>query len=54
MFGLSVCFFRNTWCSRTFLNQRTGPGQLTGEQGFRTAGVRLLDVVKGNYKALLA
>ena len=54
LFGLSVCFFRNTWCSRTFPNQRTGPGPLSGEQGFRTAGVRLLDVVKDNYKALLA
>ena len=54
LFGLSACFFRNTWCSRTFPNQGTGPGPLWGEQGFRTAGVRLLDVVKDNYKALLA
>ena len=54
LFGLSACFFRNTWCSRTFPNQGTGPGPLSGEQGFRTAGVRLLDVVKENYKALLA
>ena len=54
LFGLSACFFRNTWCSRTFPNQRTGPGPLSGEQGFRTAGVRLLDVVMDNYKALLA
>ena len=52
LFGLSACFFQNTWCSRTFPNQRTGPGPLSGEQGFRTAGVRLLDVVKDNYKAL--
>ena len=50
---LSACFFRNTWCSRTFPNQGTGPGPLSGEQGFRTAGVRLLVVVKDNYKALL-
>ena len=54
LFGLSACFFRNTWCSRTFSNQGTGPGPLSGEQGFWTAGVRLLDVVKDNYKALLA
>ena len=54
LFGLSACFFRNTWCSRTFPNQGTGPGPLSGEQGFRTAGVRLLDVVKDNYKTLLA
>ena len=54
LFGLSACFSRNTWCSRTFPNQGTGPGPLSGEQGFRTAGVRLLDVVKDNYKALLA
>ena len=54
LFGLSVCFFRNTWCSRTFPNQGTGPGLLSGEQGFRTAGVRTLDVVKDNYKALPA
>ena len=54
LFGLSACFFGNTWCSRTFPNQRTSPGPLSGEQGFRTAGVRLLDVVKDNYKALLA
>ena len=51
LFGLSAWFFRNTWCSRTFPNQGTGPGPLSGEQGFRTAGVRLLDVVKDNYKA---
>ena len=54
LFGLSACFFRNTWCSRTFPNQGTGPGPLSGEQGFRTVGVRLLDVVKDNYKAPLA
>ena len=54
LFGLSACFFRNTWCSRTFPNQGTGPGPLSGEQGFRTAGVRLLDVVKDNYKAPFA
>ena len=51
---LSACFSRNTWCSRTFPNQMTGPGPLLGEQGFRSAGVRPLDVVKDNYKALLA
>ena len=54
LFGLSACFFRNTWCSRTFPNQGTGPGPLSGEQGFRTAGVRLLDVVKDNYKTPFA
>ena len=54
LFGLSAYFSRNTWCSRTFPNQGTGPGPLSGEQGFRTAGVRLLDVVKDNYKAFLA
>ena len=54
LFGLSACFFRNTWCSRTIPNQGTGPGSLSGEQGFRTAGVRLLDVVKDNYKAPFA
>ena len=54
LFGLSACLFGNTWCSRTFPNQGTGPGPLSGEQGFRTAGVRLLDVVKDNYKTLLA
>ena len=54
LFGLSACFFRNTWCSRTFPNQGTGPGPLSGEQGFRTAGVWLLDVVKDNYKAPFA
>ena len=32
----------------------TGPGPLLGEQGFWSAGVRPLDVVKDNYKALLA
>ena len=32
----------------------TGPGPLLGEQGFRSAGVRPLDVVKDDYKALLA
>ena len=52
--GLSAYFFRNTWCSRTFPNQGTGPGPLSGEQGFRTAGVRLLDVGKDNYKAPFA
>ena len=31
-----------------------GSGPLSGEQGFRTAGVRLLDVVKDNYKAPFA
>ena len=35
-------------------NQGTGPGPLLGEQGFRSAGVRPLDVVKDDYKALLA
>ena len=54
LFGLRACFFRNTWCSRTFLNQGTGPGPLLGEHGFRSAGVRPLDVVKDNYKALFA
>ena len=51
---LSACFSRNTWCSRTFPKQGTGPGPLLGEQGFRSAGVRPLDVVKDDYKALLA
>jgi len=54
LFGLSACFSRNTWCSRTFPNQGMGPGPLLGEQGFRSAEVRPLDVVKVDYKALLA
>ena len=54
LFGLSACFSRNTWCSRTFPNQGMGPGPLLGEQGFRSAEVRPLDVVKDDYKALLA
>ena len=54
LFGLSACFSRNMWCSRTFPNQGMGPGPLLGEQGFRSAEVRPLDVVKDDYKALLA
>ena len=54
LFGMRACFFRNTWCSRTFPNQGTDPGPLSGGQGFRIAGVRLLGVVKDNYKAPLA
>jgi len=48
LFGLSACF------SRTFPNQGMGSGPLLGEQGFRSAEVRPLDVVKDDYKALLA
>ena len=51
---LSACFSRNTWCSQTFPNQEMGPGPLLGEQGFRSAEVQPLDVVKDDYKALLA
>ena len=32
-FGLTASFSRDTWCSRTFPNQGTGPGPLLGEQG---------------------
>ena len=52
LFGLSACFFRNTWSSRTFPNQRTGPGPLPGEQGSGPQGFGYLDVVKDNYEAL--
>ena len=54
LFGLSACFSRNTWCSRNFPNQGMGPGPLLVEQGFRSAEVRPLDVVKDDYKDLLA
>ena len=33
LFGLSACFFRNTWCSQTFPSRGTGPGPLSGEHG---------------------
>ena len=52
LFGLSACFFRNTWCSRTFPSRGTGPEPLSGEQGSGPQGSSCLDVVKDNHKAL--
>ena len=52
LFGLSACFFRDTWRPRTFPRQGTGPGPLPGEQGSGPQGSGCLDAVKGNHKAL--
>ena len=52
LFGLSACFFRNTWCSQTFPSRGTGPGPLSGEQGSGPQGSGCLDVVKDNHKVL--
>ena len=52
LFGLSACFFRNTWCSQTFPSRGMGPGPLSGEQGSGPQGFGCLDVVKDNHKAL--
>ena len=52
LFGLSACFSRNTWCSRTFPSRGTGPGPLSGEQGSGPQGSGCSDVVKNNHKAL--
>src|SRR6185295_6866249 len=42
---LSACFFRNTWCSRTFPSRGTGPGPL---QGSGPQGSGCSAVVKDN------
>ena len=53
LFGLSAWFFRKTWCSRTFPNQGTGPGPLSGEQGSGPQESGCLDIVKDNHKAFV-
>ena len=52
LFGLTACFSRNTWYSRTFPSRGMGPGPLSGEQGSGPQGSGCSDVVKDNYKIL--